>query len=131
MNFKEWLITEARKPATATIAVINSKGQILIGTKSDGRKCLPGGHVEDGEDVEDAAMRELEEETGIVANKVIRIGTKHFGPNDDALFVVKVKEVRLKPGSDIKKLVWVSKKDVPRLSMGHNEIVEKAFKHIS
>lgn len=131
MNFKKWLISESKKPITATIAVFNNNMQILIGVKHDGRKCLPGGYVEDNENVEDTALRELEEETGIIANKAIRIGTKHFGTNNDALFVVKVKDVKLKPASDIKKLMWLSKKDVPHLSMGHNEIVDKAFKYVS
>jgi hypothetical protein len=66
----EWLSIED-KPITATIAVFNKQKQILIGTKKDGRKCLPGGHIEDGEETHDGALRELEEETGIVVKTQI------------------------------------------------------------
>ena len=87
-------------------------------------------HAEDGENIHDTALRELEEETGIIVNKVHRIGTKHFRANEDALFVVKT-DHKIKPGSDIVKLTWVDKENVPYLSMGHNEIVNKAFKYFS
>jgi 8-oxo-dGTP diphosphatase len=121
----EWLSIED-KPITATIAVFNKQKQILIGTKKDGRKCLPGGHIEDGEETHDGALRELEEETGIVVNKLRRFGTKYFGSDADALFIVTTTQ-KPKAGSDLESVKWYSEKDVPRLRMVHNEIVEKAF----
>jgi ADP-ribose pyrophosphatase YjhB (NUDIX family) len=55
---------------TATVAVIYNN-KILIMRRGDsapwmpGRYCLPGGHVEQGEDATYAASRELSEEAGI------------------------------------------------------------------
>lgn len=36
---------------------------------------LPGGKVEDKEEIIDGAMRELKEETGLIANELIELGT--------------------------------------------------------
>src|SRR5579863_4369377 len=52
--------------------------QILIETRSrdpfKGRYSLPGGHVDYGETVEEAALRELSEECGVKANLVTILG---------------------------------------------------------
>lgn len=49
--------------------VLNPEGEILIGHRvKDGETpswCLPGGHVEAGESFEEAALREVAEETGL------------------------------------------------------------------
>ena len=53
------------------VILINSKNEILftVRNKNDnfepGKYCLPGGHIEEGEEPISAAVRELEEETGI------------------------------------------------------------------
>jgi len=55
----------------ASVIVENDKGEILLQLRRD-NKCLgyAGGSVEIGEVVEDAAKRELFEETGLVANSL-------------------------------------------------------------
>jgi 8-oxo-dGTP pyrophosphatase MutT (NUDIX family) len=39
--------------------------QLLIGQRRDGGLCIPCGHVEWDESIEDAAVREFQEETGL------------------------------------------------------------------
>ena len=55
----------------ASVIVENERGQILLQLRSDNRCwCYSGGSVELDEVVEEAAKRELFEETGLTANKV-------------------------------------------------------------
>ncbi len=62
-------------PESVCILVISPSGKIL--SVSRGKNIydlnLPGGGIKPGEDPEDAARRELQEETGIIAGKMIEI----------------------------------------------------------
>lgn len=55
----------------AAVIVVNDKGQLLMGrqVKDDYRWSFPGGHLNDGESYKEAAIRELEEETGVKVSK--------------------------------------------------------------
>ena len=52
-----------------TEVVINSNNEILLGY-SHNEYQFPGGHVEDGEELEEAVIREIKEETGIELKEV-------------------------------------------------------------
>jgi 8-oxo-dGTP pyrophosphatase MutT (NUDIX family) len=53
------------KPAIAVI-LINREGKVLLQKRSDVKLWgIPSGHVEPGETVEEAAVREVKEETGL------------------------------------------------------------------
>lgn len=61
-------IGKAGKLTVACSAVIfdEARQKILLTRRDDnGRWCLPGGHMEVGESVEEACTREVEEETGL------------------------------------------------------------------
>lgn len=61
-------------PIPATIAAVVRDGQVLLVRRANppdaGRWAFPGGKIEAGERIEDAAARELLEETGVRAEPV-------------------------------------------------------------
>ncbi len=58
------------RPAAAVIARVNRAGRV--------EWCLPKGHLEDGETAEQAAVREIAEETGITGRVIGSLGTIDF-----------------------------------------------------
>ncbi len=67
-------MSAAGRPVVGAIAVVRRGDQVLLAKRSKGgyigRWGFPGGHVERGETVIEAAMRELTEETGVTAEPV-------------------------------------------------------------
>lgn len=55
-----------RQTVSAGGVVANRQGLILVVAQQNGRSwSLPKGHIDEGEDAETAAIREIEEESGI------------------------------------------------------------------
>ena len=62
--------------------IINSKGEILLALSRGGCQ-LPGGHLEDNEDIDTGLLRELQEETGITFNETFtRFFEAHYVGTD-------------------------------------------------
>ncbi|MEI9913856.1 MAG: NUDIX domain-containing protein [Candidatus Saccharibacteria bacterium] len=75
----------------ARIFLSNSKGEILIQKRSATHKSLPNrwdqtsaGHVDAGEDYDEAAYRELKEEMGIDGVKLTRVKTYYAEEADES-----------------------------------------------
>lgn len=76
-NYKRWYCPACEKklyrnPTVGVATVLCENGELLLvkragGVSREGLWCIPCGHVEWGEDVREAARREMLEETGIEA----------------------------------------------------------------
>lgn len=96
-----------------------------------GQWALPGGFVEDDEDLETAARRELKEETGIEADELKQVGA--FGkPGRDprgrtvsVAFQGNVAFQMAKADTDAEAVDWHPIDGLPDLAFDHGEILSK------
>ncbi|MEA3460729.1 MAG: NUDIX hydrolase [Bacteroidota bacterium] len=99
---------------------------------------LPGGFMEMEETLEEAARRELMEETGIRAGELIRFDTYDRPGRDPRgrtitqVFVMiwKPEMGMPKAGSDAASLQWFGLNDLPELAFDHKEIVADVIRMI-
>jgi 8-oxo-dGTP diphosphatase len=54
-----------RNPTTGVAVILLSGSKLLLGQRHGGGWCIPCGHVEWDETIEEAALREMREETGL------------------------------------------------------------------
>lgn len=109
------------KACTAVI-ILNKNDDILIAhrARNPGKDKLdvPGGYVNTGESAEEAAIRELEEETGLKVDqnrlKILKtcmndyLFQDKYTVNLDVLFRLNIANgVELLPGDDVAKLEWI------------------------
>lgn len=75
-------VDKAQEPTGCGVLVLRD-GKVLTGTRIErsgrGRLCGPGGHIEEGETPEEAAIREAEEEFGIVCRDLKPLGVQDGG----------------------------------------------------
>ncbi len=124
------------KCITLTVdAIIPYKGKIVLIKRANepfkGYYALPGGIVEYGEKVEDALLREVEEETGL-KGKIYKLVGVYSDPNRDprghfvsVCFVVKCKG-ELRAGSDAKEVGLFDLKNLPKLAFDHEKMIKDA-----
>ncbi len=101
----------------------------------EGFYALPGGGVELDEDLEDAAKRELHEETGIEVESLSQLRAYGKPGRDPRSRVVGVvfwtiidrEKNELSAGSDAAEAVWFPILDLPPLAFDHAEIVADAI----
>jgi 8-oxo-dGTP diphosphatase len=99
---------------------------------------LPGGFVELDESLEDAAKRELEEETGvkdIFLKKLEAYGDVKRDPRGRIvtipfLSLIDGEKVKLHSTSDAELARWYSVYELPELGFDHKKIIKDALKHL-
>ena len=121
--------------------VIRCKDEVLLIKRKNypfaGHWALPGGFIDPGETPEQAAIRELEEETGLVVNKVNYVGEYKKPYRDPRMenawsfaftLTVPHKET-LNPGDDASAARWVpiNKLDKIPLAFDHENILAAAI----
>ena len=104
----------SRQMKGAGVLVVNNDGQLLLGRRTDnGLWATPGGHVEEGESFEDAALRELREEAGIVGHDPKPLSHGVYRGYDSQTFLVKTFKGKIKNNSEMSNLKWHFVSDIP------------------
>lgn len=126
-----------RTPLLATDCIVfDSKGRVLLIRRGrppyKGRYALPGGFIEIGETAEAACRRELEEETGIKARKLMLVGV-YSDPKRDprghcvsVAFMARVNSARPVAGDDAAAAEWVGNWRREKLAFDHAKILADA-----
>jgi 8-oxo-dGTP diphosphatase len=123
---------------TVDCVVFDRVGRLLLIQRANppfrGRFALPGGFVDVGETVEEAALRELEEETGI-AGRIIRLIGVYSDPKRDprghsvsCAFLVRPSATKVKGGDDAASASFVDDWRGQKLAFDHATIVADAVK---
>ena len=104
-----------------------------------GRWALPGGFVGIDEGLEDAARRELAEETGLTGLALEQIGAFGDPGRDPRERVISITfaafatadEAALQAGSDAQSVSWFSVDGLPALAFDHAKIIATALCHVT
>ena len=126
-------------PATAAL-VLNHKNQLLLVKRSvepaKGKWCLPGGFIEIDESIEEAVLRELEEETGIkgeIEGLIDFFSQKGLHYRAILIFGYKVKILggEVKAGDDAQDAGFFSLDTLPPIAfLSHQRLIEKGLRDI-
>jgi 8-oxo-dGTP diphosphatase len=111
---------------------------ILIERNGDpfkGMWALPGGFIHMDESLEQAALRELQEETGIrnvFLEQLYTFGDPGRDPRDRVISVayyalVNLRAYSIKAATDARSAAWFSIDDIPKLAFDHHKILDMAL----
>lgn len=104
-----------------------------------GKWALPGGFVRIEETLDDAAMRELQEETGlqkVYLEQLYSIGDLNRDPRERVVTVayyalVRLSSHKVKAATDARQALWFSIDDLPKLAFDHDKILKMAHERLS
>lgn len=126
-NERQRRAEDRRNPVPTIDLIVRKRDQILLEQRAKppfkGWYCFPGGHVEYGETVEAAAVRELEEETSIHAELKSILGV-YSDPKRDprgqritTVFVANWLQGEPKGADDAKTAKWFRRKEIFELKL--------------
>ena len=123
-------------PAVAAL-VVNHANQLLMVKRSvepaKGEWCLPGGFIEFDESIEEAALRELEEETGMKGTVMSLVDFfSQRSPHHGALLIfgyrIEIVGGELRAGDDAQEVDFFDFHDLPHIAfLSHKALIEKEF----
>jgi ADP-ribose pyrophosphatase YjhB (NUDIX family) len=132
------------RPILAASVAVLREGRILLAARgkppSEGLFSLPGGMVETGETLGEAALRELREEVGVEARLIGLIAPVEFIERDEkghikhhvviAAHAARWVSGEPQTGPEAKEIRWVTERDIAALPMtaGLTGILEQAFR---
>ena len=135
------------RPAVAADIVILSlrEGalQVLLvrrgGDPFRGRWALPGGFLQEDEDLDACARRETEEETGVRPGRILQFANFSQPDRDPRgrvisvayLALLRAEDVRLKAGTDANEAVWRPLDEAANLAFDHDAILEAALARLA
>lgn len=99
---------------------------------------LPGGFVHVGESLDEAARRELDEETGLrklFLEQLYSFGEPDRDPREHVVSVtyyalVKLSDHKVRAATDAAEAAWFAVSDLPRLAFDHTTITELALERL-
>lgn len=109
---EDYLASNQRKGAGCL--VVDAEGRFLLGQRPDnGMWATPGGHVEEGESFEEAALRELKEEAGITGKSASKLCSGAYRGYDTETFLVTSYKGKVKGNKEFLSLKWFYITDIP------------------
>lgn len=139
MNLRKYVGHEPLIGVGATTLVFNDKNELLLNLRTDTNTWgIPGGSMELNETIEETAIRELKEETGISADKLelvsVLSGKDYYFeyPNGDKMCTVIILFKVLNYTGNIKvsdneskQLKFFALNDLPNMESRANAIIDK------
>ena len=114
-------------PKIAAVVLVPTDGKLVLVRRDSepamGRWSFPSGYVDRGESVEDAAIREVKEETGLDIHLDFFVGL--YSQRDStvvlAVYSACVVGGTLRPGSEVRDVALFSLDDLPPLPFPHDD----------
>jgi len=114
---------------------------LLIKRKNDPFKdkwALPGGFLEEGEELEEGCTRELQEETGLQLEGLQQVGIYDAVNRDPRGRTISVafakiipKKINVEGNDDAAEATWVEVKQLKELAFDHSRIIQAAIKKLA